>query len=76
MCVDYTNLTKACPKDSFSLLWINQIVDSNTSYDLLSLLDCYFGYHQIPLKRGPNQNFVNHPIWYVLLHHYALWAKE
>jgi hypothetical protein len=28
MCVDYTSLNKACPKDSFPLPHINQIVDS------------------------------------------------
>ena len=30
VCVDYTNLNNACPKDSFPLPWIDQIVDFTT----------------------------------------------
>jgi hypothetical protein len=29
---------------------ISQVLDSTTGCSLLSFLDCYFGYHQIPLK--------------------------
>jgi hypothetical protein len=49
MCIDYTSLNKACPKDEYSLPHICQIVDSTTSCELLSLLDAYSGYHQISL---------------------------
>jgi hypothetical protein len=49
MYVDYTNLNKACKKDSFSLPWIDQVVDSTTYCILLNFLDCYSGYHQILL---------------------------
>ena len=27
MCVDFINLNKACPKDSYPLLWVNVLVD-------------------------------------------------
>jgi hypothetical protein len=50
MCVDYTDLNKACKKDPFGLPQIDELVDSIASYSLLSFLDCYSGYHQIPLK--------------------------
>jgi hypothetical protein len=50
MCVDYTNLNKACKKDPFGLPQIDQVVDSTAGCSLLSFLDCYSGYHQIPLK--------------------------
>jgi hypothetical protein len=50
MCVDYTNLNKACKKDPFGLPQIDQVVDSIAGCNLLSFLDCYLGYHQIPLK--------------------------
>ena len=50
MCVDYTNLNKHCPKDPFGLPWIDEVVDSTASCELLSFLDCYSGYHQISLK--------------------------
>jgi hypothetical protein len=50
MYVDYTYFNKACQKDPFALPPINQVVDSTAGYNLLSFLDCYSGYHQIPLK--------------------------
>jgi hypothetical protein len=50
MCVDYTDLNKHCPKDPFDLPHIDQVVDSTVGCELLCFLDCYSGYHQIPLK--------------------------
>jgi hypothetical protein len=50
MCVDYTNLNKACKKDLFRLPRIDQVVDSTAGCSLLSFLYFYSGYHQIPLK--------------------------
>jgi hypothetical protein len=49
MCIDYTSLNKACPKDKYLFSHIFQIVDSTTSCELLSFLDTYSGYHQISL---------------------------
>jgi hypothetical protein len=54
MCIDYTRLNKACPKDPFVLPCIDQVIDSTASCDLLSFLDAYSGYHQIPLYQ-PDQ---------------------
>jgi hypothetical protein len=56
MCVDYTDLNKACKKDPFGMPQINQAVDSMTGYSLLSFFDCYSGYHQIPLKEEDQIN--------------------
>jgi hypothetical protein len=50
MYVDYTDLNKHCPKDPFGLPHIDEVVDSNAGYELLSFLDCYSGYHQISLR--------------------------
>ena len=47
VCVDYTDLNKACPKDSFSLPRIDQIVDALTRHGMLSFMDAFFDYHQI-----------------------------
>ena len=47
--VDYTDLNEACPKDSFPLTRIDQIVDSSTGHGMLSFLDGFFGYHQISM---------------------------
>jgi hypothetical protein len=49
MCIDYTSLNKACPKDGYPLPHICHIVDSTTSCELLSFLDAYSGYHHISL---------------------------
>jgi hypothetical protein len=49
MCIDYTSLNNACPKDEYPLSRICQIVDSTMSCELLSFLDAYSGYHQISL---------------------------
>jgi hypothetical protein len=45
MCIDFTDLNKASPKDEFPLPRIDSLVDAAASSDLMSLLDCYFGYH-------------------------------
>ncbi|KAI5312963.1 hypothetical protein L3X38_042137 [Prunus dulcis] len=47
MCVDYTNLNRACPKDSFPLPRIDQLVDATAGHALLSFMDAYLGYNQI-----------------------------
>ena len=52
MCVDYTGLNKACPKDHFPLPHIDQIVDSTSGCEILSFLDAYSGYHQIMMKES------------------------
>ena len=49
VCVDYTNLNDACPKDSFPLPRIDQIIDASTGHGMLSFLDAFSGYHQIPM---------------------------
>jgi hypothetical protein len=41
MCIDYTSLNKACPKDPFVLPRIDQVIDSTAGCDLLSFLDAY-----------------------------------
>ncbi|CAL2252519.1 unnamed protein product [Prunus armeniaca] len=47
MCVDCTNLNRACPNDSFPLPLIDQLVDATAGHALLSLMDAYSGYNQI-----------------------------
>ena len=48
MCVDFIDLNKACPKDGFPLLKIDQLVDSTTGHGLLNFMDVFSGYNQIP----------------------------
>src|SRR4051812_38981061 len=50
MCIDYTSLNKACPKDPFAMPRIDQVIDSTAGCDLLYILDCYSGYNQIRMN--------------------------
>ncbi|XP_040362150.1 uncharacterized protein K02A2.6-like [Rosa chinensis] len=50
MCVDYTNVNRACPKDSFPLPRIDQLIDSTAGYRLLSFMDAFSGYNQIRMN--------------------------
>ena len=49
VCVDYTNLNDACPKDSFPLPRIDQIVEASVGYGMLSFLDAFSSYQRIPM---------------------------
>ena len=49
VCVDFTDLNKACPKDPFPMPKIDQLVDATVDHPRMSFLDAFQGYHQIPL---------------------------
>ncbi|XP_014493154.1 uncharacterized protein LOC106755497 [Vigna radiata var. radiata] len=49
MCTDFTDLNKACPKDTYPLPSIDGLVDGVSGYEILSFLDAYSGYNQIPM---------------------------
>ena len=51
MYIDYTNLNKACPKDHFPLPLIDQVIHSTAGCELLSFIDAYSGFCQIPLNK-------------------------
>ncbi|KAL0336690.1 UNVERIFIED_CONTAM: hypothetical protein Sradi_4880900 [Sesamum radiatum] len=52
MCIDLRDLNKACPKDFYPLSRIDQLVDSTSECELLSMMDAFQGYHKKcwPLK--------------------------
>ncbi|KAL8112362.1 hypothetical protein AgCh_019892 [Apium graveolens] len=50
-CVDFTNLNNAYPKDSFYLPMIDQLVDAMAGHTLISFMDTYSGYNQIPMYK-------------------------
>jgi hypothetical protein len=56
VCITYTSLNKACPKDPFPLPQIDQIVDSTSGCDLLCFLVAYSGFHQIPMSREDEEH--------------------
>lgn len=45
VCVDFTDLSKACPRDSFPLPRIDQLVYATVGYKRMSFLNTYRGYH-------------------------------
>ena len=49
MCVYFTNLNNACPKDSYPLPQINVLVDLTARHQLLSFMDAFSSYNQIKL---------------------------
>lgn len=54
ICIDFTNLNKACPKDSFPLPRIDQLVNAAAGHELLTFMDTHSRYNQIrmyPLAR-------------------------
>lgn len=60
LCVDFTDLNKACPKDNHPLPKIDRLVDSTAGHALLSFMDANAGYHQIPMaeKDRPHTAYI------------------
>ena len=56
MCVDFTDLNKACPKDSFPLPKIDQLVDSTAGHSLRSFMDAFSGYNQVPMNEQDEES--------------------
>ena len=55
MCMDFTDLNRACPKDSYPLLRIDILVDSTARHQLLSFMDAFSGYNQIKLDEADQE---------------------
>ena len=52
MCVDFIDLNKAYPKDSYPLPRIDQLVDYTAGHKLLSFMDVFSGYNQIRMDEA------------------------
>ena len=55
MCVNFTDLNKACPKDSYPLPRINQLGDSTAGHKLLSFMDNFSEYNQIRMDKADQE---------------------
>ena len=55
MCVDFTDLNKACLNDSFPLPRIDQLVDSTAGHKLLTFMDAFLGYNQIKIAEEDHE---------------------
>ena len=47
--MDFTDLNKACPKDSYPLPHVEQLVDLTVGYQLLSFMDAFSGYNHFKM---------------------------
>ena len=56
LCIDFTDINRACPKDSFPLPRINLIVDATVGHELLSFMDAFSGYNQISMDPNDQEN--------------------
>ena len=52
MCVDFTDLNKACPKDSYPLPRVDVLVDLTARHQLLSFMDAFSRYNQIRMHEA------------------------
>ncbi|GJT76660.1 hypothetical protein Tco_1043385 [Tanacetum coccineum] len=55
LCVDFTYINKACPKDCYPLPETDQKVESFSAFGLKCFLDAYKGYHQIQMAKGDEE---------------------
>ena len=55
LCMDYTDLNSACPKEEFVLPWIDQIIDSTIGSESLCFLYAYSGYNQIKMAEADEE---------------------
>jgi hypothetical protein len=55
MCIDFATLNKFCPKDELPLPRIDTLVDAAAGSEMLSMLDCFSGYHQIFMKKSDEE---------------------
>ena len=47
VCLDFRDLNNVCLKDEFSLPISEMMIDFTTGYEVISFIDCSFGYNQI-----------------------------
>ncbi|XP_050217638.1 uncharacterized protein LOC126668489 [Mercurialis annua] len=55
LCIDFTDLNRACPKDSYPLPNIDQLVDSTSGYEVYSFINAAQGYRQIPMHKDDEE---------------------
>ncbi|WOG87665.1 hypothetical protein DCAR_0206896 [Daucus carota subsp. sativus] len=60
MCVDFTDLNDACPKDCFPLPRIDTLIDATAGHEMLSFMDGFSGYNQIRMDKDdvPKVSFI------------------
>lgn len=75
MYTDFTGLNKAHPKDSFSLLKIDQLVDFKVRHGLMSFMDAFSSYNHICMSAANEENaafFTDQRMYYYLVMSFEL----
>ncbi|GJQ92358.1 hypothetical protein Tco_0003497 [Tanacetum coccineum] len=72
MCIDFTNLNKACLKDNYPLPEIDQKIESLDGFKYKCFLDAYKGYHLIRMTEEDEEKmafYTKHgPFYYEKMH--------
>ena len=55
VCVDFMDLNRACPKDSYPLPRIDTLVDLMARHELLNFIDTFSGYNQIKMNEDDQE---------------------
>ena len=74
MCVDFTDLNQAYPKDSFLLPRIDQLVDSTVGHKLLTFMDAV--QLDLNVRRRLGEDGLHHQSRTLLLQDHAIWIEE
>ena len=61
VCVDFTDLNRACPKDLFPMPKIDQLIDATYGHPRMSFLDTFQVYHQIALAPEDREKTTSSP---------------
>ena len=56
VCVDFTDLNKACPKDPFPLPHIDALVDATAGHEVLTFMDASAGFQQIRMEPSDQED--------------------
>lgn len=66
ICINYTDLNKACPKYFYPLPNIDKLIDVTSGHALLSFMDAFSGYNQIRMTKEniPKTSFLTHKAIY------------
>uniref|UniRef100_A0A251S1L9 Putative reverse transcriptase domain-containing protein n=1 Tax=Helianthus annuus TaxID=4232 RepID=A0A251S1L9_HELAN len=56
VCVDFTDLNKACPKDPFPLPHIDSMMDATAGHELLTFMDASSGFQQIQMEPSDQED--------------------
>ena len=67
MCVDFTDVNKVCPKDSYPLPRIDQLVDSMAGHRLRSFMDAFSGYNHKDGRDRSRKDIICHQLGLILL---------